>query len=128
MTLPHVEVGEQGYRQIVKLRVRRIVELICIGDDRLVFAEESVHPIPSGSDRQFRDCLRRWRRRRRPLDTDRETEVVCRAAVRSDHVGGELAQIVEQDGGLLVVVGVEQDAALLHEHHGEVPFRVEGNA
>ena len=62
----------------------------------------------------------------RPLGHDLETErVAVGSGMRSEQIGGQRAQVVQQDRRLLVPVGIELHPSLLHEHAAEVPGRIE---
>ena len=51
---------------------------------------------------------------------EHETGVLDRRRIRPDEIARQGAQVMEQDRGLFVSVGVERDAPLLHQHAAEV--------
>lgn len=59
-------------------------------------------------------------RDRRVKRSELEAEIIRRPSGRADDVGGKTPELIEQDRGLLVPVGIELNAALLSDDAAEV--------
>ncbi len=104
MLLPDVQVDDVGRHG--QLRDVREVRLPAIRELAARFAQDAVDVVDAGTDPKV--ALR-------VHGADLEPVVVQRTAVRADEVTRQGLQVMQDDRGLLVPVGVEQHAALLQQ-------------
>ena len=115
----HILVGAKAPsidRQLGKPHLGAGVGEGCRQSRGLELAENALNVIVAGADREVGDV----RRGRRVEGAESKAEIAGRPAGRSDDVGRKAPQLIKHQGGLLVPVGIELNAALLGDDAAEV--------
>lgn len=123
--LPHVEIEPIGVErgrcsEVLSQGVRgrqRVAGLILVSAALLVVDQNPLHVVGAGAKVNVVIVLR---------GAEDKAALLAGRRVWADEVARQSAQVMKEHAGLLVVVGVEGNAALLPEHAAEVVGRIEG--